>query len=149
MSEETRTIVIDVEPGLLLGTVFVPKGKSVAAPKSRADVLVKDGHAIDATGQTPDFDELYPQPTEKQKAAQQAKEDARTNAPTSELIEWPAYTKLNMGGILTVESLKTYIAENGTLWAKKLDLSDDEIVAVEAELKKAEKPATKKKDKPE
>lgn len=143
MSEETRTIVIDVEPGLLLGTVWIPKGKSVAAPKSRADVLVKDGHAIDATGQTPDFDDLYPQPTEKQKAAQQAKEDAKANAPTSELIDWPAYTQLNMGGILTVDSLKTYIEENGTLWAKKLDLSDEDVTALEAKLKAMDKPTKK------
>ena len=149
MSEETRVIVVDVDPGLLLGTVFVPQGKSAAVPKSRADVLVKDKHATDATGTTPDFADLYPQPTDKQAAAQQAKEDARKEAPVSELIEWPAYGQLNKGGILTVDALKTYIAENGTLWAKKLELTDDDVVAIEAELKKLDAPKKKKDPKAE
>jgi hypothetical protein len=147
MSEETRTVVIDVDPGLLIGSVFVPRGKSAAVPKSRADVLVKDKHATDATGQTPDFADLHPAPTEKQAAAQLAKEDARNNAPTSELMDWPAYTQLNMGGILTVEQLRTYRAENGTLWAKKLSLTDEDAIAVESELEKLETPEPPKKKK--
>jgi hypothetical protein len=134
-AEETRVVRIEVDPGLLLGTVFVSKGQTAAVPRSRADVLLKDKHASEADG-PPDFADLHPQPTEKQLATQEAKEAARANAAASKLIDWPGYAELNKGGILTVDQLRTYIAENGTLWAEKLALSDDDVEAIDKKLKK-------------
>ena len=145
--ESTRTIKVEVDPGLLLGTVFVLLGQTAAVPKSRADVLVRDKHCSAADGADPDFADIFPQPTDEQLAAAAAKEAANAAKPISELIDWPGYGQLNKGGLTTVDGLKTYIAENGTLWAKRLELSDEDIVAIEERLaepakkKPAKKPA--------
>lgn len=148
MTEETRTIKVDVDPGLLFGTVFVPVGKTVAAPKSRADVLLKDKHCSPADGAKPHFTDLYPQPTDAQAAAYAAKVEDRANAPVSEFMDWPSYGQLNKGGLTTVDQLKLYIAENGTLWSKKLELTDEQVEEIEATLEKLDAPKGKAKAKP-
>lgn len=149
MSEETRIVRVTKDPGLLLGHVWVPLGKTAVIDRTRADSLIRDQLCSKADGETPDFTDLYPQPTPEQIEAQVTAEEAYRNTDASQLSNWPAYPKLNAGGLTTVEQLQTYIAENGTLWATRIELTDEEVVAVEAQLKKlttktaAAKPAAK------
>lgn len=148
MSDESRPVKVVTDPGLLLGAVWVPKDGTALVERTRAEQLVKDGHCARFDSLEVDFPDLYPKQTAEELEAIRLADEARRNQPASQLIEWPAYMKLNAGGLTDSDQLKTYIAENGTLWAKRLDLTDEEIIAVETKLKELDgKPAAKAKAK--
>lgn len=142
--EKTLNLKMDVKPGLNLGRVFVPYGKTVTVPRSRAESLLKSKKCSEYSGDAEiDFPTPYaPQSAEqKKKSAEKFIESLQTEA--SELTAWPAYMQLNKGGLTTVESLKAFVAASPKDWDAKLQLTAEDKAAVEAELKKLEKPKAK------
>lgn len=133
---ETRTIKITAEGGLLIGNTFVETGKTASVPKERAESLIRSKVAEAAEGDA-DFPTPYAGPDAETVATIEATDKAKREAPASELAEFPAYAKLNKGGLTTLDGLKTYIADNPNDWATLLTLDDEEAAAVAAKLKPA------------
>lgn len=138
MSDETRVIKVEKEPGLLLGNVWVPVGKSAAVDRTKAETLIRE-KACSAFDGTPDFANIFPEPTKAQLAKTAEKEAAKLNKPASELIDFPAYAQLNKGGLTTVEQLKKFIADKPNDWQTELVLTDEDVAAIQKKLKPAAK----------
>lgn len=145
MSEETQILKIDKKPGLTIGRMFVPYGKTCNVPKTRAEQLVKNKRAtLQPVGTAVDFPDLYSPPSKEKLAARKNADGELRDKEASELLTWPAYMQLNKGGLTTVEGLKTFIAESPKDWDAKLELTAEDKAAVEAELKKVGKKSTAK-----
>ncbi len=146
MSDETRNIKVTTEPGLLLGSVFVPTGKTAAVDRVRAETLIREKHAVAHTGEV-DFTDLNPGLTDEQKAAQADRDAKAKNTPASELIDWPGYQQINKGALHTVEALRQFVSDNPNTWTELLVLTEEDAIAIASKLEEepAEpKPAGKK-----
>jgi hypothetical protein len=142
MSDEKQIILkVDVKPGLNLGRQWIPAGKTVNVPKSRAESLIKSKKCSEQPdGTAVDFPAPYaPQsPASAKKSAEAFKESLNSDA--SALADWPAYMQLNKGGLTSVEGLRAYLEANPNDWDTKLELTAEDKAAVLAQLKKTEKP---------
>lgn len=138
MSDETRVIKVETDPGLLLGNVWVRKGQSAVVDRTKADTLIRE-KACSLHDGKPDFEDIFPKPTEVQAAKQAAKEAAKLAAPASELADFPAYAQLNKGGLTTVEQLKKFISDKPNDWQTELVLTDEDAAAIQKKLKPAAK----------
>jgi hypothetical protein len=133
---ETRNIKVTAEGGLLIGNTFVEFGKSATVPSERAAVLIR-GKVAEAVDGDADYPEPYAVPTVEAQIERKATEQAKRETPASELAEFPAYAKLNKGGLTTVEGLKGFITNNPNDWATLLELDEEEAAAVGTKLKPA------------
>ena len=132
-SEETVVVKVVAAGGLLLGGVWVPEGDTAPLAKTRADQMVKDGHVERCPdGTEPDFPTLHPIPTPEQLEASRLAAEARANTPASELADWPHYIELNRAALRTLDDVKTFFEQNGSLSATKLALTDEQVVEIVA-----------------
>lgn len=128
---ETRNIKVLAEDGLLIGNTFVASGKTATVPRERAEALIRNKVAEAAADDAKvTFPDPYAGPSEKTLEAIAKADDAARNAPASELEKFPAYAKLNKGGLTTVDGLKSYITDNPNDWAARLELTEAEAKAV-------------------
>ena len=153
---------MNVKPGRKLGRVFIPFGKTVAVPKSRAESLLKAQKCVESDSAEADFPDVYGPPNADNVAAAAFVRREKLETPASELASFTHYTALNKVGLTTVEGLKNWLSDetkDAADAAAKLELevADVETIVAElekadvetivAELEKADKPAAKPKAK--